>query len=381
MKKLSILIIMLISFALMPVLAHAEASLQITSSTNPVIVQPGNDGYIDIIISNVGNAPASSLTLSLVSIDNPIIAKTPFYLESLGSVEPGKSSSVVFRFNVPTSASSGYYTAQFKIKYCDGSVCKDYVQYSLITVQSPAAVKIVGVEPNELTIGTNNTINFIVENIGDSPISNVFVKWESTESTILPFGSDNEIYIPSIGNKQRKSIPAEIFVDQKTESGIYPLTITLRYTDSSGLPQITTSTTGVVVKGITDFVIRPDNEKLYYGAPGEITIYIANKGTESAEFLTAKLVSDYGSEEYYIGSLKADDEESVTFKQDLTKVSSPYETNLILSYRDKFNNERTFEKKITVNAIFTPANYTGLIIILVLIAGISYWYWNKKRKK
>ena len=141
-------------------LAYAEANLQISSATTPTYIQPGNSGVIELTITNIGTATASSIKASLVNIDSPIQAKTPMYLEDLGSLEAGKSTSLVFRFTVPSGTSSGYYTVQFKIRYCDGSTCKDYIQYALITVQSPTALEISSIQPNELNIGTNNDINY-----------------------------------------------------------------------------------------------------------------------------------------------------------------------------------------------------------------------------
>lgn len=359
----------------------ADPVLQISSETTPAVVSPGNDGYIEVTIYNSGLDTADSLTLRLANIDSPIVPLTPSYLDNLGSVEGSSSESAIFRFNVPSDTSSGFYTAQFLIRYCDGSVCRDHVEYSLITVQSPTRLEVKSVTPENLEIGKNNEVGLLIKNTGDSALNNIFVSWESSNEHILPFASDNEYYLPSLAGGVSTEIPFNIFVDRDTEAGVYPVTIEINYNDASGTDVSLDTSVGLKIAGDIDFIISQDEpDELFYGVPGIATFTIANIGSASAEFLSVIAEGPYGTDTVYIGSVDSDDEESVDIRQDLSGASGPYDITLTINYKDTFGEEQSVEETVRVGASAASGGFTNTIIIVVVLFGV-YWFWWRKRKK
>ncbi|MBR9682116.1 MAG: hypothetical protein GOV02_00395 [Candidatus Aenigmarchaeota archaeon] len=359
----------------------ADPVLQISSTTTPGTISPGNDGYIEVIINNVGTDTAGSLSLRLADIDSPIIPLTPSYLDDLGSLEGGSTESAIFRFSVPASASSGFYTAQFMVRYCTGSVCKDHVEYSLITVQSPTKLELTSVSPEQLQIGQNNEVGLTIKNTGESSLNNIFVSWEASDNNLLPFASDNEFYLPSLAGGQATSIPFDIYVDRDTEAGVYPVELIIEYNDASGADLSMNTSVGLKVAGDINFIISQDDpDELFYGMPGIATFTIYNIGTASAEFLSVIGESSYGTDTVYVGSIDSDDEESVDIRQDLSGASGPYDMKLTINYKDSFGNVQTFEENVSTRASTVSGGFTNIIVVVVVLFGV-YWFWWRKRKK
>jgi LPXTG-motif cell wall-anchored protein len=135
------------------------------------------------------------------------------------------------------------------------------------------------------------------------------------------------------------------------------------------------------VTGDADFVVSVDSGiGFYYGSVGEAEIIISNKGSGPAEFVTVKASSDYGSKEFYIGSLDVDDSETIDLLQNLRGVSDSYPITLEISYRDKFQNSYSVTKIVEAMPTNAPADYT-LLIIIVIAGGIGFWYYRKRKKK
>jgi len=359
----------------------ADPILQISSESTPNIVSPGNDGYLEITINNIGVDIANGLSLRLAGIDSPLIPLTPSYVNNLGSLEGGSSETAIFRFTVPPETSSGFYTAQFLIAYCDSSICRDHVEYSLITVQSPTRLEIKSVTPDNLEIGMNNEVGLLIKNTGDSALNNIFVSWESENEDILPFASDNEYYLPSLDGGVSTTIPFDIFVDKDIEAGVYPVMIDINYNDASGTEVSLNTSVGLKIAGDIDFIISQDEaDELFYGAPGIATFTLSNIGSASAEFLSVTAESPYGMDTVYVGSVDSDDEESVDIRQDLSGASRPYDITLTINYKDSFGEEQTLEETVRVGATASGGGLTNMIIIVVVLFAV-YWFWWRKRKK
>ncbi|MFQ6055113.1 MAG: CARDB domain-containing protein, partial [Methanosarcinales archaeon] len=120
MKRI-ILFSILFSFLLI-INSYATApALQVSTNVTPSSIAPGEDGFVQITITNVGTVTADKVVVTLDSIDNPLVSKTIFSAEGIGGLEAAKSTYTVFRFSVPPETPEGYYNIQFKIKSCENS--------------------------------------------------------------------------------------------------------------------------------------------------------------------------------------------------------------------------------------------------------------------
>lgn len=360
----------------LPFVNALEPSLQVTTTLTPSTIVPGNDGYVQLTITNVGTAYANKVVVKLISLDSPLVARTYFSTYGLGGLGIGKSVSTLFRFSVPSDTASGFYTAQFSTETYDGSVCRKTTQHVIITVQAPSSLEIISVNPNSFKIGEKTTLNFTLINTGDIAINNVIISWENP--AIFPLGSSDRIFIQTIDAKQTLKVPVQAVVDPSTTSGVYSFSIIIEYTDQTGTKQTVNSTVGITVAGEYSFLVGIEKtENLYSGEKGEITISITNKGTGTAEFLTVKSI--FGLEvvkEIYIGDLESDDYDTASFDLDLKNIKpGKYSLNINITYKDSYNQKFSEEKVIEFNITQRPLEIplTVKIILILFILAVVYW--------
>lgn len=374
---LIVLTILLIS----PMVGFAAPVLQMSSSVTPATVVPGNEGYISLSITNIGTS-ANNIKIKSASVSTPLVGKTVFDTSGFGGLEALKSLSTIFRFSVPEGTPSGFYTVTFSVQVCEGSTCTDYGHNALIDVRAPSTLEFGSILPSELKIGEKTDMIFSIINTGSTKLNNIILKWDSSNDYILPLGTGNRITISSIGKNEEKKVSIPVLVSESAKPGISSISVDISYDDSAGIKQTVSSTVGMAITGDIDLITNIEENKLYYGDEGTLTISIVNRGTISAAFMTVKAESDYGDQEFYIGEIEPDDYESVEIKQNLEDLrKGSYPLKLSLKYKDTFNNEHIVEKEFELIPHTMPIEIPIIMIIVVLVAVGGIIWWVRKRKK
>jgi hypothetical protein len=292
----------------------SAAGLQVTFTTNPTIVAPGTNGYIQVNLRSVGTA-INNILITATSWDtNAVIAQGNWDVD-VGSLDSGESYSVLFEFKIPVTASPGLYQVLFEIS--GGEYIR---QTAIIQVQDTTVLDITSVSPTEISIGTATTIFFNLTNNGGVSIQNILFTWKDPNSLILPIGADNRITIPSIGAKNHTEIPVVIIASSGIAPGVYPLTILIEYYDQTGKKQTVNSTVGLQISGKTTFDIV-----LQTSTTSTTTFAVVNTGANTASSVVVSIpqqpsYSTSGTSSTSVGNLDAGDYTLASFS--LTSTTS-----------------------------------------------------------
>lgn len=141
-----------------------------------------------------------------------------------------------------------------------------------------------------------------------------------------------------------------------TSAGQYPVTITISYTSSKGVPKTLTESVTILVDGLIDFDLLDTPSEL--AAPGETKELEADLlliGTESVDFVSVGVVEDNvikrvaGSDEY-IGAVDPDSPIpfDINYKVDQDAPMGDHELRLSVKYRDHLNREHTEEVSLGI---------------------------------
>ena len=387
--KTKILFLPIILFTFVTI-ATAETSLQVSSSVTPSILTPGNDGYIQLVITNIGTSYIDKVKIRLDSLDSPLIPITSFTTSGFGGLAAGKSISTIFKFSVPSDTPSGFYVAKFTVSACDSSnICKDTDVYAPITVKTTSALQLTSITPDSVKVGEKINLTFNLENSG-SDITNINLIWSNP--AITPLGMSNRIYIPSMKANEVRQIPVETIVQPDITPGVYPFTILITYTDKTGTQQTLNTTVGITITSKFNFVVTLDSQDILYpGTTGSAVISIANAGKQEARFLTveapeSQVFTQIIPGKVYVGNLKSDDYDSERFTFKVAPVTPGiYPFKVRLEYQDLYGNNynETYEVNLRVSSV--AVNKKGLststILLLVVIAAIIIYIIYKKVKK
>ncbi len=279
----------------------SAAGLQVTFTTNPKIVTPGTNGYIQVNLRSTGVA-TNNIYITATSWDPTVIIPQGNWDVDVGSLDGGESNSIIYEFKIPSTAAPGLYQVLFEITGT-GSIR----QTAMIQVEDPTVLDIRSVNPTEISIGQATTILFNITNNGGVSLQNLLFIWEDPNSLILPVGSDNRITIPSIGAENYTEVPVSVIASSGISPGVYPLTILLQYYDQTGVSQTVNSTVGLQISGKTTFDIVVQTS-----TSSTTTFAIVNTGANTASSVVVSIpqqgsYSTSGTSSTSVGNLDAGD--------------------------------------------------------------------------
>jgi hypothetical protein len=318
MKKISYVIISVLSclllFNTIGSYNASAAGLQVTFTTNPQIVAPGTNGYIQVNLRSIGTA-INGIKITATSWDPTVVIQQGNWEVDVGSLDSGESYSVIYEFKIPSTASPGLYQVLFEI-YGAGSI----KQTAIIQVQDATVLDITSVNPTEISIGQATTIHFNITNNRGVGLQNLLFTWEDPNSLILPIGADNRITIPSIGTNNYTVVPVDVIASSGISPGVYPLTIRIQYYDQTGERQTINSTVGLQISGKTTFDIV-----LQTSTSSATTFAVVNTGANTASSVVVSIpqqpsYSTSGTSSTSVGNLDAGDYTLASFS--LTSTTS-----------------------------------------------------------
>ena len=347
MKKINLVIIGVLSCVLLfNTIGSYPASaggLQVTFTTNPKIVAPGTNGYIQVNLRSIGTS-ISNIDITATSWDPTVVIAQGNWEVDVGALDSGETCSVIYEFKIPSTASPGLYQVLFEIK--GGSTVR---QTAIIQVQDATVLDISSVNPTEISIGQATTILFNLTNNGGVNIQNILFTWEDPNSLILPVGSDNRITIPLISAENYTQVPVDVIASSGISPGVYPLAILIEYYDQTGEKQTINSTVGLQISGKTTFDIVPQTS-----SSSSTTFAVVNTGANKASSVVVSIpqqqqYSTSGTSQTSLGNLDAGDYTLASFS--LTSMSSNLTQNRTMQF-PSFN-------RTGMNRMPTDGNFTG----------------------
>lgn len=229
--------------------------------------------------------------------------------DGVSSVLPDATKTVVFTFRVKTDTLPGYYPTLLTLSYLRNGVLVTENHEIIIPVSGAEKNIDVTLEPRVINPGNQTNVAFTLTNVGGTAVSNVSFSWAEESSLILPVGSDNQRYISIIPAGEKATVQYTVAADPNITTGIYPLTITVNFTDSNG-DQEQSSEIGVIIGGKTNFEVSGEM------VSNQLSVSIANVGSNNAGAVVAKLlnVSLSGSNTSILGNLNKGDFTIATFQ-------------------------------------------------------------------
>lgn len=377
MKKI---IVLLASILLIASVAEAAPSLSTAWSLSSQTLKPNSEAVLSITFTNSGLTDITNVFVEIKA--GPYLNLVSDATTELGAIASTSSqqSSVILKASKDAVSADSF--VMLDITYYSSTSEYSKTVYVPVQIRRYPILQIDNVDYDKtVEPGKSVVLSFDISNVGDG--SAKYLKISLGQSDVFSIsGSGGEVFIDSLDPYEAQNLEFSILIDPDASVGINSVPVALSYQDEARINNYSqTINIGLTVTGDADFVVSTDSgTNFYYGAVGIAEIIISNKGSGPAEFVTVKATSDYGSKEFYIGSLDVDDSETIDLPQNLRGVSSKYPITLEISYRDKFQNSYSVTKTVEAMPTSAPADYT-VVIVIIIAAGVGFWYYRKKRKK
>jgi len=217
--------------------------------------------------------------------------------------------------------------------------------------------------PNPVVPGKEFTLGMALQNVGDKDALKISVvvnssgtegQQEATEvdkDVFSPVESGNTLYIEEIKDGETVEKSIKMIAPGDLEPGVYNLTLTIHYGDSSRGTYDMTQTVGVVVaqEDALKIVSLSYPSEIDAGTIAEISAEVVNLGNGPLKGIQAELTGNIQADEktQYFGTFESGDNDmfSTDFKADKPGMLNG---KLTVSYYDQFNNLKQVSQEITI---------------------------------
>ena len=303
MKKVLIVLTILALLAV-PVLA---SSLTVSYQVLESYVRPGAQTTVILTFTNPSTTTdITNLKAAIVPGPDLTVSTSNVQLGTLGASASQQASVIVSAYSTASSKES-YVTVT--ATYNVGASSKTTSINVPITIRSPPLLQVANVEYSTTPApGSTVTLNFDLANNGDGAANDISVTLTQSSGLFTVSGS-SEGFVASIPAKATESLSFEVTIDPSASVGTQLIPVNLYYYDEAKTTTYNeTKNIGLPISGEADFIVTVDETANFYtGMKGTASVSISNSGTGTAEFLTVKATSPYGTKELYVGELEPDD--------------------------------------------------------------------------
>ena len=380
------------------------ASLYVVAANyEPSPLAPGQYADIWLKIENRGERDAENVEVTLPD-------KFPFKAlegstKELGTLSAKESAIAYFRVQVDAGAPSG--PTRLRVRLETGSRVEEMdILLQLERLDAVLAIDDVKTTPSIVAAGETVKVDVTVRNMADTSLRSVRATLRlltqvttttglsTVELPFTPIGGGIERTIDILGPGDIETFTFNLVVDPDAESKPYKLPVHIVYYDANGANRTRDEVVGVIVGSEPELTVyMDDNEFTSEENTGRVVVRFVNHGVSDIKFLTARLDQTdefviINSPESYVGKIDSDDYETAEWQLALTKKADDViELPIVMQYRDA--NNKQYSAGVSVNLVrFTPEQLgmkksaTGAVIAVIVIIAVIGWYaYNKKRKK
>jgi len=396
--------ITIFALIMMAVITMAEnpsgVDLKVTLlSHDPDPVEPGNYADLSFKIENWGTRAAEQTIVEL-------LPQYPFSLDpgtdpqkAIGNI-PGlqfSQNAVIVKYRVRVDENAVDGKNLIKIRYKIST--SDWITPEAVNVSVQSKNIILGIvsvksSPQQLPPGKIANVSIILKNFASSYAKDIAVKADLSGLPLAPLQSTENV-IKNLGAGQEATTNFEIAANSDAETKIYQIPVKISYFDRTGKNYTKNDVIGLSVGTQPDImVIAEDSGYPQKGKVNTISVKIINKGPVNAKFLTASLASSGGysllsPDTVYIGDLNSDDFDTADFKLYINK-DNEILLPLAVAYSDsnnaQYENKANLKFKVYSDSELRGlglggANYTGLFIVMLIVASGLFAYFRFRRRK
>jgi hypothetical protein len=322
----------------------------------------------------------------VLSSGTPSISIIDESVKSIDSLMPEEQVNVSPKLAILSGTPLGTYTINVAVSFKDSNDKQFYESYTV-------PINVDSAEASRSTVVTLKNIRVLEGGVlpGDTFTLDMDIECDGADAfdllSTLSFGPTSSISpltptIVSLGDMasgETKTVTYKLLASGSSAAGQYPVSMTVTYINSKGVPSSITETFTIMVNGIIEFeLLDVPTVDVSQGSSSTVEADLLLIGTESVQFVSIDLNEDEvfkrvsGSTEY-IGAVDPDSPIpfSIKYKVDENATIGVHPMGFTISYRDHLNKEHQvqlgFNTNVSSNTNTIPQNQ-----------GNGLWFWIRR---
>ncbi len=346
---------------------------EVTTEPNPVLPEEGF-----LLFLKLKNGGSKNIYDIRGEIESEILASSSHF--HINALRKGENKEISLHLTTK-DVSPGVKNIKLNLEYQNFSTDRlipIYLEAKSIDLQ------LIDVYTRSILPGESGTIIFVFQNIGEEDLHDFKLIAHLDSPIASVYG--NEIFLGSIKKNIISNATFPIFIDRNAESKLYTIPFTLKYRDSLDKQHSKNISIGIQVKGIPEIAIGTtdtDPTRIIAESPFSLSVELENVGTGEARSVRTTLQADefIGEKESFVGSLDPDDTGTAIFDLVAPKEGDKlYPATITAEYSDNYGN--TYKKifELNISTYKKPISKTPFIIGALLVVGIVYYVWRRRKK-
>lgn len=362
------------------------------SSVYPTTIYPNTEVSLNLQLENISQlTDAANVTVKLDPNSNYFeIIKGTETLEMIKFQQTGTAS---LRFKVKENTPGGYYSFPYVIEYIrDGSKYTINSQVSISVENYDKLNLILTSYPNVKNyLDDKIYITGIVKNEGNTTLKGISVSTSFDTATLIPLTEINQ-FSGDLQPGQSKDYNFSFTIPKTATPGVYDINIIAvdvsNTEDNEKVSFIVEDNPNLIVSSI-DKSIELNKTYLTQNTHFSLSVQLENISKSKAKSVVITIIDTStkveGTTIAYVGSIDADDSGAGIFDLYVAPDAKIGDQKLTIeiSYLDVYDVEHKFTRDVSIfiDKAKKSNGFWGYAIVLVIIAGIGYYFYNNSKKK
>ena len=302
------------------VIVDGKSDIELSIKNN--VLTSGTENDLILEMSNIGTAPAYSISLSVSYGTSSSILGTSLddNTRKLDHLLTDEKMSFSFPTYVSPTAQKGLYPISVIVEYRTiNGLQKTISQEFGVIVKDWSSPFSINIPDNVLQSGRITTPLINLQNTGDDDVTDISIdlQFSTVQSSVLPIflnSGSNTWKFNKLNSGDSLTLDPEIFASLSAADTSSVVQVHISYIDSHGFPHEEIRTIGFTVRGLIDLTFKSvefDREILPAGFNASIVGNLLNQGNTDAQFLSISILDGDGlilttESSQYIGEVDAD---------------------------------------------------------------------------
>lgn len=311
--------------------------------------------------------------------------------ESIGFLYPEGVWNQNYQVKVDSNAPTGNYRFEIHFKYKDSEESLSFIEDFVMPVEKEGvelSTNTLSTDPRQPRPGDDYVTQSIqITNTGNKPVEEIEIYPETPENIELAYSDDEKFYIDRINAGETTRIDLGLELDEDLAPGRHSIKLETLFEDTDSNQYNNTLGAPIRVEGRPDLELVSSEFNMKAGDSETIKLEIKNTGSQDAESVTARLLSErtqpfsLADRSDYIGEIKAGETGEAVLKIKSDRSASQKTHELKIQLRSSGDSEEgdsstytfTETQKVKLEGkTHSLILYAGLVGALIVLAILTY---------